>query len=100
MSANRRKLVTIVTESALESRLTDELQRLGAKGYTVSEARGKGVRGARSAAWEAERNIRIEVVCDDAVARAVLDHVATTYYAHFAMIVFTHDVEVMRPEKF
>jgi nitrogen regulatory protein PII len=95
-----RKLLTVVTERALESRLTRDLQRLGANGYTITNARGKGNRGVRNAGWEADGNIRIEVVCDEATARSLARHLQDRYYDDYAMILLLSDVEVMRPEKF
>lgn len=100
MHAEARKLVTIVTEAALERRLVDDLKRLGAHGYTISDARGEGTRGARNASWEASSNIRVEVVCDQVIAEAIAEHLKAHYYDHYAMILFFSDVGVLRPEKF
>jgi hypothetical protein len=100
MSDNTRKLVTIVTEAILEQRLMRELEGLGARGYTVTEARGKGGRGVRSAGWDASSNIRVEVVCTAPVAAAIAAYLRQHYYENYAMILYTADVEVMRGEKF
>ena len=61
MSMDLRKLLTIVTEAALEGRLVSEIERLGAHGYTVADVRGKGGRGVRAGGWNLSANIRIEV---------------------------------------
>ncbi|MDT8408577.1 MAG: transcriptional regulator [Wenzhouxiangellaceae bacterium] len=95
-----RKLLTVVTEAALESALTRDLERLGAHGYTVSNARGKGSRGVREAGWEADSNIRVEVVCDDATARRIAAFLQQQYYDDYAMILLLGEVEVLRPDKF
>ena len=95
-----RKLLTIVTEAAIESALVRDLDRLGAHGYTITEARGKGHRGVRNAGWDASRNIRIEVVCNDAAAAAIAAHLKAQYYDNYAMIMWVSEVEVLRPEKF
>ncbi len=95
-----RKLLTVITERALESRLTRDLDRLGAGGYTITNARGKGHRGVRDAGWEADSNIRVEVVCDEPTARRLARHLQDRYYDDYAMILLLSDVEVMRPEKF
>jgi hypothetical protein len=100
MHADARKLVTIVTEAALERRLVEDLKRLGAHGYTICNARGEGSRGVRNAGWEASSNIRIEVVCDTATAAAIAAHLKAHYYDHYAMILYLSDVGVLRPEKF
>jgi len=95
-----RKLVTIVTEAAIEKLLVADLEKLGAHGYTITEARGKGSRGARSSAWDASSNIRVEIVCDEPTSRIIVQHLQEHYYANFAMILFTADVTVVRPAKF
>lgn len=95
-----RKLVTIITEAALETVLVEDVERLGAHGYTITEARGKGSRGVRAGAWGASANIRVEIVCDDLTAQAIVRHVERTYYKDFAMILFVAEVNVLRPEKF
>lgn len=98
--AYTRKLLTVVTESALESQLTRDLPSLGAVGYTITNARGKGHRGVRQAGWEADRNIRVEIVCDGETARRIAAHLRERYYDNYAMILWVSDVEVMRPRKF
>lgn len=100
MNRSIRKLLTVVTEASLERVLAADIERLGAHGYTITDARGKGSRGARNASWTESSNIRIEVVCDDATAQAIADHLQARYYAHYGMILFISDVEVLRPEKF
>lgn len=100
MSLEKRKLVTIITEAVLEHELVREIEGLGARGYTVTDARGKGGRGVRNAGWEHSANIRIEVVCDDDTAREIATVLKQRYYADYAMILFIGDVEVLRPEKF
>lgn len=95
-----KQLVTIVTEAVLESELTRVLERLGAKGYTITEARGKGSRGIRDAGWDEVRNLRLEVICDEAVAEAIMDHLQDHYYDNFAMVMFSTQIQVRRGEKF
>jgi len=100
MNGHTRKLLTIVTEAAIEGILLEDLQRLGAHGYTITDARGRGARGVRNSAWEASGNIRVEVVCDAATAEKIIAHLHANYYANYAMILFVSDVVVLRPEKF
>ena len=64
----RRKLLTIICESDLEKKLGDDVMGLGAHGYTVTEARGRSAGGERDAAWSPSGNIRMEVICEAAVA--------------------------------
>ena len=100
MNSAIRKLLTVVTESALENVLVKDLERLGAHGYTVTDARGKGRRGMRDGAWGESSNIRVEVVCDAATADAIAEHLHARYYNDYGMILFITDVTVLRPEKF
>lgn len=100
MNGDTRKLLTIVTEAGIEHLLVEEIERLGAHGYTVTDARGKGNRGVRGADWATTSNVRIEVICDKGTADAIVDHLRENYYDNYAMILFLVDVVVMRPEKF
>lgn len=96
----KRKLITIVCESTIEHDLTQTLSETKASGYTVSDARGKGAHGLRDAAWPENANIRIEVLCDEAIATRVLDRLIEKYYANYTLITFVSDVGVLRPNKF
>ncbi len=97
---NPRKLLTIVTESAIESYLVRDLDKLGAPGFTITNARGKGERGVRKAAWDADSNIRVEIICDLSIAQRIARHLRETYYDNYAMVMTLSDVQVLRPEKF
>jgi nitrogen regulatory protein PII len=95
-----RRMVTIVTEAALERALVAELEALGVKGFTITDARGKGSRGTRQSDWVQEGNIRVEVICDPALADRIAEHVRDKFYANYAMILFLQDVSVLRSDKF
>ena len=100
MEQYTRRLLTIVTEAALERELLAELDALGVRGYTITDARGKGGRGRRQSDWTQQGNIRIEIVCDPALAEQVATRLRERYYEHYAMILFLQDVNVLRPDKF
>jgi nitrogen regulatory protein PII len=93
-------MVTIVTEAALERVLVAELESLGVRGFTITDVRGKGSRGLRQSDWAQEGNIRVEVICDPAVAEGIAERVRTKFYDHYAMILFMQDVSVLRSDKF
>lgn len=95
-----RKLLTIVCEAAFEITLLRDLESLGARGYTVTDARGKGSRGQPDATWGPHANIRVEVLCNAQTASAICDALRERYYANYSMVLFVTDVEVLRPEKF
>ena len=95
-----RRLLTIVTEAVLERELVAEFEALGVRGYTITDARGQGGRGRRRSDWTQEGNIRIEIVCEPALAERIATRMRERYYDHYAMILFLQDVNVLRPDKF
>lgn len=100
METETRRLLTIVTEAALETDLTEAIRKLGATGYTITDARGRGSRGVRDAEWVTSSNIRIEVICEAETADAIAEHLRDNYYRDYAMVLYLSDVSVLRPEKF
>ncbi len=100
MITHTMQLITIITESVLEHSLIEDLERLGVGGYTITNARGKGHRGLRDAAWSTDSNIRVEVLCEAQVADTIAEHLTKTYYVDYAMMLYLSDVKVLRPEKF
>jgi hypothetical protein len=100
MDLHRRRLLTIVTEASLERELLRELESLGASGYTITDARGRGGRGKRASGWAYGANIRVEVVCEAELAARIAGRLRDRWYDDYAMILFVQDVEVLRPEKF
>uniref|UniRef100_UPI00356835EB P-II family nitrogen regulator n=2 Tax=Pseudomonas TaxID=286 RepID=UPI00356835EB len=98
--AHTRTLLTVICEAALEKKLLADLETLGAPGWTISDARGRGGRGVRSAGWDTEGNIRVEIICARDIAERLAAHLQDQYYANFAMVCYLAQVEVLRPEKF
>lgn len=100
MNAHTRTLLTVICEAALEKKLLVELEALGAPGWTISDARGRGAHGVRSAGWDTDGNIRVEIICTRDIAERLAEHLQTRYYANYAMVCYLAQVEVLRPEKF
>jgi len=100
MNLNRTKLVVLVCEEALETIIAPELLAAGAKGYTVTEARGRGSRGVQDARWLLASNLRIEILCNEEVARRIVEIIATQYSDNFGLVVYTLDVQTIRGDKF
>ena len=100
LPTEKRTLLTVITEATIEQSLLREFDRLGVRGYTVWDARGRGNRGMRDGSWTESVNIRIEMVCPRSQAEAVLGYLQARYYAYYAMVGFLQDVEVLRPGKF
>ena len=93
------KRVTIVAEAELEPRLTQDLERLGARGWTVLQARGKGSRGVRSSAIDGT-NVQIETLVSAPLAERLLAHIAEHYFEDYAVIAYVDTVEVVRGDKY
>ncbi|MCX8146612.1 MAG: transcriptional regulator [Azovibrio sp.] len=100
LHTEKRTLLTIFTEATLEHVLIKDMDRLGIRGYTISDARGKGSRGVRDAAWDESKNIRIEIICARQQAEDLLTHLQERYYSNYAMVACCSEVEVLRPGKF
>ncbi|MGI9186688.1 MAG: P-II family nitrogen regulator [Gaiellales bacterium] len=92
-------LVTIVSEAILEDRLVRDLRTAGASGWTISVARGAGPRDRRVSDLEGG-NVRIEVLCSDGVADAIMRRLADEYFPHYATIAWVATVEVLRGDRY
>ncbi len=93
-------VLTIVTESILEHTLAEEIEKYGAHGYTITDARGKGSQGLRDADWDNNSNIRMEIICNNETCEKLTQHFKEKYYDDFAMITFSHEITVIRNNKF
>jgi nitrogen regulatory protein PII len=93
------KLVTLIAEPILETRLTADLREMGASGYTVTDSRGEGSRGIRAGEVPGT-GIRIETVVTEDVASRILDFVARHYFPSYAVIAFVATVDVVRGDKY
>jgi nitrogen regulatory protein P-II 2 len=93
------KMVVIVAEPVLETRLVSELRALGASGYTIIEGRGEGSRHAHATDLPGA-NIRIEAIVTPAVADKIMEFVSAHYFANFSFIAYVIDVAVARSAKY
>jgi hypothetical protein len=94
MTAQPMVLLTILSEAVLEDTLIDEIMALGAKGYTVSEARGRGTHGVRTGKWTAGGNIRIDVIGDAALCARIVDRLQAGYERDYGLLMYTCPVEL------
>ncbi len=100
LEKHTRQLLVIIAEATLETHLIKEVMRLGARGYTVTEVKGGGSEGVREGAWDADRTVRMDVVCEPAVADTIAEYVLATYAPHYSMTLFFSEVQVVREQKF
>ena len=100
MTKHPKTLLVIVAEAVLEQQLVRDARQRGAQGWTVSEVRSAGRDGVREGAWEADRTIEIKVICDEAVADAIAEHVLSVYAPNYTVAMYFSGVAVLRPERF
>ena len=91
--------VTIIAERVLREQLLELLRRHGATGWTLTMVEGEGSRGVRATEWEG-RNVQIDTLVQPAVADAIMNEVATTYFRDWAIITYATDVQVLRIGKY
>lgn len=92
--------VVVICEEAIETLVGRDIIACGAKGYTVTEVRGRGNRGVRDAQWMLSSNVRIEVLCGRDAAMTILRTVETKYSQNYGLVAFTHAVVAPRADKF
>lgn len=94
MSVQSMVLLTILSEAVLEDILIKEIMALGAKGYTISEARGRGTHGVRTGKWTAGGNIRVEILGDSELCARIVDRLQANYERDYGLLMFTSAVEL------
>jgi hypothetical protein len=95
-----KTLLVIVAEAVLEKNLVRDARARGAQGWTVSEVHGAGREGVREGAWEADRTIELKVICDEAVADSIAEHVLAAYAPHYSVAMYFSPVQVLRPDRY
>ncbi len=92
-------MLTIIAESLLQERLVNEIRKAGARGYTITNAEGEGLR-QRRVSEILGANIRIETIVSPEVADRRLEVISTEYFERFAVIAYLSTVSVIRGEKY
>lgn len=87
-------LLVIVTEAVIEDTIIEEILALGAKGFTVCEARGLGTHGMRAGRWTVGGNVRIEVIGDGALCERIVAHLREKYDADYGLLMYTCPVSL------
>ncbi len=100
MKKHAKTLLVINAEALLEKPLVRDLRERGAQGWTITEVHGANLEGVRAGDWEADRTIEMKVICDEAVADAIAEHVLATYAPHYSVVLWFAAVQVLRPERY
>jgi len=99
MQFYKAKKLTIITEAVILDGVLETACKLGACGYTIGHASGKGERGVRTAIGPIEsllKNVKIEIIINEEIARKIAAEVAERFFKHYAGIVFIGEVEVIQ----
>lgn len=99
MSLTKLQLITVITERLLRDDIIEQMEELGAKGYTLIDTTGTGSRGIRASEW-AGKNVKIESVVSEEVANKIMDFIAREYFENYAVIAYTYSVNVVRGDKY
>ena len=91
--------VTIVAESFVESRLLDFLQRSGARGWTVTAARGMGPKHSGLSEIEGG-SVRVEVLASSAVAEHIWQMLREEFFTNYSITAWEYPVSVARAERY
>lgn len=88
-------LVTIICEAVLQDRVADLLKRLGATGYTISQARGVGRHGRRMGDIAGyNTNIELKTLVSGEISDSLMTELKA-YQATHALIAFRQEVEAL-----
>jgi len=93
------KKVTIVAERLPREQILGLIRKHGASGWSIAAVEGEGSRGNRTSDFEG-RNSQIDTIVSAETADAIMADIAENYFADWAVIVYTSDVEVLRGEKY
>lgn len=96
---NRRELVTILCEPALEQKILDLLREAGASGFSISRAEGDPAQGFLMEVVEGA-NVRIESVVQADTAERIVGEIERRFLRHRSLVVWQTEVRVVRPERF
>ena len=99
MTLVARKLLTIVTEAGLESRLVQDITKCGAKGFTITPSHGHGPKNLRIGDLEGG-NIKLETVLSDSALESCLEMLNEKYIEHYTLTTWVSEVRVLRGDRY
>jgi len=99
VDTTERQIVTVIAEAAVETRLIEDVKRLGAKGYSIGHVRGEGTTGRLLQDLNGP-SVRLETIVTSAVADAILEHLAAEYFGRFAVVAWVAPANVLRSDRY
>ena len=101
LAKHPKTLLTIVTEAVLERTVVREARERGAQHWLVTEVLSAGSKdGVREGGWTAERTVKIQLICEPAVADAIAEALLAGYSEHYSLAIWFDGVSVLRPERY
>lgn len=91
--------LTIVAEAVLEQRLLEDLAAAGAKGWTITPARGSGPINRRVSDLEGG-SIRVEALLPVRAAEDMWQALQRDYFPDYAVVAWSLEVQVARSEHY
>lgn len=94
------KRVTVIAESVLEHELIERFFKLGARGYTAINCRGKGRHDVIENPYTGVSAVRIEVLVPDDVATKIMSYLQRDMFNNYAVIACLETVDVPPSDRF
>ena len=92
--------VTIVADARLEDSLLKHICKLGAKGYTCTDCRGRGEHEILQDVFTAASRVRIETIVQPKVAEAIMKYLDSPQYHQQALTACVEAVQVLPSDNF
>lgn len=92
--------VTVIADARLEDTLVKQITRLGAKGYTCSDCRGRGEHEIVQDLFTGASRVRLETIVQPAVAEAIMKYLHQPQFQNQALCACVDTVQVGAAEQF
>jgi hypothetical protein len=92
--------ITVYATQDLEEALLEQFRAMGAKGYTLVEARGVGQHAVFDDPFARSTHVRIELLLQPTVADSISDYLAKLHGQNRAVAACVESVQVADPERF
>ncbi len=97
--------ISIIAEKLIQNGIIQILDQAGATGYSLFEGGGKGQHGLHATHHPSIVDdfaiVKVEaIVASRETAEEIAQRIAEDYFDTQSGVIYLHDVEVLRPEKF
>lgn len=92
--------VTVIVDARLENQLLKRFEKLGAKGYTIVECRGRGEHEIIEDLLSGAGRVRIETIVPPKVATDIMAYLHEPQFANDALTACVENVQVDPSDRF